>query len=154
MQTTAPTQVVWFKRDLRVTDHEPLVEAAKRGPVLGLYVYEPELLDSPEWDASHSVFIDECLAELEDNLQRLGGRLIYAVGRMPDILEELHRSIAFKALWSHEETGNHVTFMRDLRVKDWCASKGVIWTEHYQTGVTRRLRQRDGWAKRWTARMT
>ncbi|MEC8025225.1 MAG: deoxyribodipyrimidine photo-lyase/cryptochrome family protein, partial [Myxococcota bacterium] len=92
--------------------------------------------------------------ELEDNLQRLGGRLIYAVGRMPDILEELHRSIAFKALWSHEETGNHVTFMRDLRVKDWCASKGVVWTEHYQTGVTRRLRQRDGWAKRWNARMT
>ena len=37
-------QVVWFKRDLRVRDHAPLWHAAQRGPVLGLYVYEPELL--------------------------------------------------------------------------------------------------------------
>ena len=36
-------QVVWFKRDLRVVDHAPLLEAAQRGPVLPLYVVEPEL---------------------------------------------------------------------------------------------------------------
>ncbi|MFZ9965204.1 MAG: deoxyribodipyrimidine photo-lyase, partial [Terrimicrobiaceae bacterium] len=35
------TQLVWFKRDLRVEDHRPLAEAAKRGPVVCLYVYEP-----------------------------------------------------------------------------------------------------------------
>ena len=26
--TGSPVQVVWFKRDLRITDHEPLAEAA------------------------------------------------------------------------------------------------------------------------------
>ena len=30
--------VVWFKRDLRVQDHWPLLEAAQRGPVLCLYL--------------------------------------------------------------------------------------------------------------------
>jgi deoxyribodipyrimidine photo-lyase len=34
-------QLVWFKRDLRVADHRPLVEAARRGPVLPLYIVEP-----------------------------------------------------------------------------------------------------------------
>lgn len=53
-----PWEIVWFKRDLRVTDHRPLIEAAFRGPVLGLYVYEPEILASAEFDASHLVFIN------------------------------------------------------------------------------------------------
>ena len=36
-------QLVWFKRDLRVKDHKPLQQALLRGPVLPLYVVEPEL---------------------------------------------------------------------------------------------------------------
>lgn len=36
-----PVQIVWFKRDLRVRDHRPLTTAARRGPVLPLYVAEP-----------------------------------------------------------------------------------------------------------------
>ena len=39
---TAGVQVVWFKRDLRVNDHRPLARAAERGPIVGLWVYEPE----------------------------------------------------------------------------------------------------------------
>ena len=38
----AALQLVWFKRDLRVVDHRPLVEAQQLGPVLPLYVVEPE----------------------------------------------------------------------------------------------------------------
>ncbi len=34
-------QLVWFKRDLRVEDHEPLYQAAQRGPVICLYIDEP-----------------------------------------------------------------------------------------------------------------
>ena len=35
--------IVWFKRDLRLADHEALAQAAKLGPVLPLYILEPEL---------------------------------------------------------------------------------------------------------------
>ena len=34
---TAPV-VVWFKRDLRVDDHEALAAAAEDGPIIPLYV--------------------------------------------------------------------------------------------------------------------
>lgn len=40
-------QVVWFKRDLRVRDHRPLLEACARGPVLALYCFEPSLMREP-----------------------------------------------------------------------------------------------------------
>ena len=44
-------QVVWFKRDLRLADHRPLAEAARRGPVLPLFVVEPDFWRLPELSA-------------------------------------------------------------------------------------------------------
>lgn len=54
----AGAEVVWFKRDLRVRDHRPLLNASRSGrPIVCLYVDEPELLHSDEWDERHSTFI-------------------------------------------------------------------------------------------------
>ncbi|MDA0892829.1 MAG: deoxyribodipyrimidine photo-lyase, partial [Proteobacteria bacterium] len=42
--------VVWFKRDLRLADHQPLAEAIAHGdPVLLLYIVEPALLKNPHY---------------------------------------------------------------------------------------------------------
>lgn len=148
-----PWQVVWFKRDLRIRDHAPLVQAAASGPVLGVYLYEPELLSSPEWDPSHSRFIADALRELAREFEGRGGRLLLRRGEAVEELERLHREIGFTALWSHEETGNRITFDRDLRVGRWCRDRGVRWEEIRQDGVIRRLRSRDGWAERWNRTM-
>ncbi|MCX6869883.1 MAG: deoxyribodipyrimidine photo-lyase [Verrucomicrobia bacterium] len=147
-------QVVWFKRDLRICDHAPLIEALQQGPVLGLYLYETELLQSPEWDASHSRFIAEALRELETEWTRRGGCLLLRRGEAVEQLERLHRETGFLRLWSHEETGNRLTFDRDLRVARWCRNRGIDWQERRQDGVVRRLRTRDGWAERWAKSMS
>jgi len=153
--TTAPVpwQVVWFKRDLRIWDHAPLVEAAALGPVLGLYLYEPELLGSPEWDPIHSEFMAQALRELDAEFTARGGRLLLRRGEAVEELERLHREAGFSTLWSHEETGHRITFDRDLRVARWCRDRGVRWEERRQDGVIRRLRSRDGWAERWNRTM-
>ena len=147
-------QVVWFKRDLRVHDHRPLAEAAARGDVLCLYVYEPELFGTPELGALHLGFINESLAELQQRLRELGGDLTLRVGRMPDVLEQLHREHPIQAIHSHRETGNRVTFDRDIRVAEWARHHGIPWHEWNQFGVIRRLRTRDGWAARWNRFMS
>ncbi len=142
-------QVVWFKRDLRIHDHRPLAEAAARGEVLCLYVYEPELFDTPELGALHLGFIHESLVSLRERLRALGADLTLRVGRMPDVLEQLHREYPISAIHSHRETGNRVTFDRDLRVAEWAQHHGIPWHEWNQFGVIRKLRSRDGWAARW-----
>ncbi len=154
MTPTGPVQLVWYKRDLRVADHEPLVRAASRGPVIALYVYEPSVLRSPEFDACHLAFINDCLRELQDSLARLGCPLLVRTGECPEVLQEIHRSHGIRTLWSHEETGLEVTYARDRRVADWCRSEGIEWQELPQYGVIRRLRTRDGWARRWDQRMS
>jgi len=36
------TDIVWFKRDLRVNDHEPLYRASKKNKVIPLYIVDPQ----------------------------------------------------------------------------------------------------------------
>jgi deoxyribodipyrimidine photo-lyase len=146
-------QWVWFKRDLRVADHEPLSRAAERGSVAGVYIYEPSVMLSPEFDRCHFDFISDSLIELRESLARIGCPLLLLVGEMPDTLEVLRRTYGIAALWSHEETGLGVTYARDKRVAAWCRAHGIAWREIPQNGVIRRLKTRDGWARRWDARM-
>ncbi|MEM8606333.1 MAG: FAD-binding domain-containing protein [Myxococcota bacterium] len=147
-------QVVWYKRDLRVEDHRPLVEAAVQGQVLCLYVYEPEIFEAAETRAMHAEFINESLLELRDTLRELGGDLTLRVGSMTEVLESLHEQVPISALFSHRETGNAATYERDLRVADWVRARGIPWHEYDQFGVVRRLKTRDGWAARWNRRMS
>lgn len=141
--------VVWFKRDLRIRDHRPLAEAAARGTVLCIYIYEPALFATPELGALQLGFINESILELRERLRELGGELTLRVGRMPEVLGELHREHLISAIHSHRETGNRVTFDRDLRVADWARHHGIQWHEWNQFGVIRKLGTRDGWAARW-----
>ena len=57
-------RVVWFKRDLRLHDHAALVHAARQGPVLCLYIVEPQLWAQPDAALQHFEFVRESLAEL------------------------------------------------------------------------------------------
>ncbi len=146
--------LVWLKRDLRIDDHEPLATAVLSGPCIVLYVYEPEYYGSAEFAPAHHHFIDACLRELEEAVRARGGTLVYRVGTVPDVLESLHADVPILSVHSHEETGTALTYARDRRVRAWCRARGIPWIEYAQTGVVRGLRSRDGWAKRWNARMT
>ncbi|MEM6289646.1 MAG: deoxyribodipyrimidine photo-lyase [Myxococcota bacterium] len=147
------TQLVWFKRDLRLDDHVPLHQALARGPVLGLYIFEPEVLRAPESDPCHWAFVLQSLAELRDAFEARGGRFLVRTGEAVAVLDALHEQTKFDRLWSHEETGLGVTFERDKRVKRWARSLRLPWTEVAQHGVVRPLPKRAGWASRWNKRM-
>ncbi|QID19840.1 deoxyribodipyrimidine photo-lyase [Nitrogeniibacter mangrovi] len=143
-------QIVWFKRDLRVHDHRPLVEAAAAGPVFPLYIIEPGLWQQPEAALRQWRFIRQSLDELDRALRALGSPgLIVRQGDAVEVLERIRGHFGKAALWSHEETGNMWTFCRDAAILAWCRAHGVPWREYRQDGVLRRLRSRDGWAAHW-----
>ena len=127
------TSVVWFKRDLRLHDHAPLVAAAQHGPVLALHITEPSLLASDLFDASHGDFIEQSLADLAQALARCGGRLVRRYGEVVPVLHALHQATRFTQLWSHEETGQRLTWDRDRAVAAWCRAHRVGWTELHKT---------------------
>ena len=142
-------QVVWFKRDLRIQDHRALVRAAAHGPVLPLYVAEPELWREPDASGRQWAFVTDCLRAVREDLAALGQPLIVRTGNVVDVLTEFRRLHGISALWSHEETGNGWTFARDREVAAWCRAHGIPWHEIQNHGVQRRLKSRDGWAGAW-----
>ncbi len=147
------TQLVWFKRDLRVVDHAPLAAAAAAGPVLPVYVIEPGYWQQPDTATRHWSFIRESLIELDAALRGLGAPLWVLQGDLPDVFARLHARLPFAAVHAHEETGNAWTYARDRAVAAWCRSAGVALHETPQFGVVRPLPNRDVWSKHWDQRM-
>jgi deoxyribodipyrimidine photo-lyase len=145
--------LVWFKRDLRLADHAPLAAAAASAQAVGLFIIEPEWLQSPEFDPQHAAFALASLAPLRAALAARGLPLLVRTGPACTVLAELRRTYRCTHLFSHEETGPGWTYDRDRAVAAWCRAHGVVWQEWPQTGVVRRLKTRSGWAARWAARM-
>jgi len=146
--------VVWFKRDLRSSmNHALLQGVGSEWPVLPLYIVEPEYWSQPDASHRHYQFMSECLAELRADLAAIGQPLILRVGAARDVLDQLSNQVQVRLILSHEETGNAWTFERDKAVQAWCRERGVPWTEIWQNGVVRGLKDRNGWARNWSQRM-
>jgi deoxyribodipyrimidine photo-lyase len=145
--------LVWFKRDLRCTDHAPLHAAQRAGAGAALFVFEPAWLDSPECEVQHAAFALQCLAPLRKDLSARGLPLLVRHGDAVAVLQALHAQLGFTHLLSHEETGPGWSYDRDRAVQRWARATGVTWLQWPQTGVVRPLRNRQGWAAHWQARM-
>jgi len=146
--------LVWFKRDLRVQDHAPLIAAQTEGPVLPVYVVEPGYWANSYTSGRQWQFLRESVIALDDALTARGQPLWTAVGDIEMVLTRLHQRFGFQVMHSHMETGPEWTFARDQRVHGWCRAAGVRWVEHRQHGVVRGLKTRTGWARQWSALMS
>src|SRR6056297_3190978 len=141
---TAPV-ICWFKRDLRVQDHPALAHAARLGPVIPLYIVEPQMWAQTDASGRQYAFLRETLDSLRAALSGIGLPLVLRVGEAVPMLEDLRAAHGATHLVSHEETGNGWSFARDRRVAAWARGQGVTWHEVPQCGVLRRLDNRDRW---------
>lgn len=163
--------VVWFKKDLRLSDHAPLAWAAEQArlhsaAVLPVWVYEPQAWQQADASARHLGFANECLADLQTHIAhvpaaQLGGQssaqLLRCHGDMLGVLTKLKAALGSFSLVSHEETGNGWSYARDKAVAAWCKANGVAWQQFPSNAVVRALHARGGgrdrWSAHWAARM-
>ena len=73
------TEVIWFKRDLRLRDHPPLLQAIDSAALSGqsllpLFFVEPERLKQPDTSEIHLHWELDCARALDRELQRRGSR--------------------------------------------------------------------------------
>jgi deoxyribodipyrimidine photo-lyase len=124
--------LVWYKRDLRVTDHPSLTLAAGLGPVLPVYIADPQAWAQPDAAARHWDFVAEALASLRGDLAALGAPLVVRVGETVRVLARLCKQHAITHIVSHAETGlgrdRGWDVARDRLVAAWAAEAGIDWT--------------------------
>ncbi len=87
-----PNSIIWFRRDLRLSDHPALVEAVERargdGEVVPLFVIDDRLW-GPSGD-NRRAFLVGCLRELDD---AIGGHLVVRHGDPAKVVPALAREV-------------------------------------------------------------
>lgn len=142
--------ILWFKRDLRLADHRPLLEAIADGkPLLLLYIFEPELLADPHYSMRHWRFVWQSLEDLNEQLHGLNAQIQIVEGEALKTFMQINQEHQIFAIYSHEEVGLKLTFDRDLRIKTWCNAEGINWHESPCGAVIRAARDRRGWQRNW-----
>lgn len=145
--------LVWFKRDLRITDHKPLSKAILLGkPVVLLYVFEPSLVNDPHYDERHWRFVWESLEDMKSQSPETF-ILNIVFDEVINVLEKISTKYNIDTIFSHEETGIETTYMRDKSIKTWCVKRKVQWVEIPTNAVYRGLMSRSDWKDRWKKRV-
>ena len=147
--------IVWYKRDLRFTDHEPLYFAQCSGlPLLLIYLFEPSVMAAPDSDERHWRFIYESLTEMNEKLMEKNAQIFIFHNEAEIVFQNLAELYNIKTVFSSEETGNALTYSRDKRIKKLFDKRHIQWSEYQTNGVVRRLKSRKEWGGLWESYMT
>ena len=165
--------VIWLKKDIRLHDHGPFAHVARSGrPFLLVFIYEPSQLSHYSVHGSHIHFANEGLLDLERRIKSMcivgnnkdmpGNNkdmphpdstspcITFMNGEAVEIFEKIHREYyTIGKILAHEETGHLASYARDKAVKRWCRKMNIEFTEFSQTGVTRGLKKRDNFIKKY-----
>jgi deoxyribodipyrimidine photo-lyase len=144
--------IVWFKRDLRLLDHEPLMRALSSNvPALLLYIFEPILLNDAHYSKRHFDFIKQSLVNMNEKLAAVGSQLLVIEGDAMQVFETLQNTFDIRNVFSHQETGLLITYKRDATLKEYFKSHKINWSESIANGVVRGLKNRTNWKEHWIA---
>ena len=123
--------VVWLKRDLRLSDHKPLRLAVENGkPFIILYAFEPLYYCHSDFDIRHAQFIWQSLTDLKKEVP-----ITIAHSDIIHIFDLLQSEFLIHNIYSYQETGLEHTYKRDLEFQEYCQCNGLNWIECQQNGV-------------------
>jgi deoxyribodipyrimidine photo-lyase len=94
---TAP-QIVWLRRDLRLSDQPALHAAAKAGPVIAVYVLDDETPKHRKMGGASRWWLRHSLAALDADLRKIGSRLILRRGEAAQVIADLARETGAAAV--------------------------------------------------------
>lgn len=110
--------IVWFRNDLRITDHQPLTESLRRGKTVGIYCFDPRMFSGIRYgfkktDSLRAQFLIESVRNLRENLN---GNLIIRLGKPEEAIPRLAERIGAEAVFcSAEVTSEEIDVEKSVR---------------------------------------
>ena len=100
--------LIWYRNDLRIEDHEPLVRASDEGQIAALYCFDPRQFKELDYGFSktgsiRAQFLIESIQTLREKLRGMGGDLLVRLGKPEDIIPGLVDEFKIDQLFYHAE---------------------------------------------------
>jgi deoxyribodipyrimidine photo-lyase len=169
--------IVWFKRDLRLHDHEPLWFAGQASDFLNkgidflqkndtdeptepqgvatllLYIFEPSVMAHYDADVRHFRFVYESLVDINKRLIVNNLQVLLCHNEAEFVFKKLMDKFDIQTVFSHQEIGTNLTFDRDKLLKKLFKSNKINWKETPSGGIQRGLKHRQSWKEDWLSTM-
>lgn len=98
-------QVMWFRRDLRLTDNAALYHALKIGvPVVPVFIFDRNILDKLEDKADRRVeFIHAALSAMQQQLAPMGSSLEVYYGYPEEVFKQLTETFTIECVYTNHD---------------------------------------------------
>ena len=95
------SSIWWIRRDVRLEDQPALWAAMERGPVIPLFILDPDLLR--QTPGRRQAFLFDGLRDLDAGLRRRGARLVVRAGKPVDVLPQVMDEAEADAVFAEED---------------------------------------------------
>ncbi len=144
--TKTRVNIVWFKRDLRLSDHLPLQMALQGNhPVLLLYIFDPLIMAQPEHSPRHWRFVMQSLREMKSRLEAKGLSFNMIYGASKEVFQHLIRLYQIQGIYTHLEVGLKASRDRDEVVLSLFKENRTKYYQFEQDTVEKNRMDRKGW---------
>lgn len=150
-----PINIIWLKRDLRISDHQPLLVAMDQDTTsLLIHIFEPSMMDRLDTSLRHLQFRYHSLRDMNQRLRDYQLDVTICEGEATEIFKALITQFDIQNVYSHQESGTAQTWQRDKAVLGILSKNNIPWTEFQRDGIQRGIRNRLGWDKAWYVTMS
>jgi deoxyribodipyrimidine photo-lyase len=119
------SKIIWHRRDLRLDDHPALSHATKTDDaLLGVFIFDPKILQGGMTGTAQVAFMLGCLAELEESYRAMGSELLFFMGDAEKVLRKLVIEIEVTSLYFNQDVEPYA-IERDRLVKNSLEELGI-----------------------------
>lgn len=107
-----------FQRDLRISAHQGLIEASKKGePIVPIFIFDPRQLEKhPHFSSNGLHFLLDCLESLDEALKELGTQLYVFIGIPTEVLPQLFEYFSVRSCyWGKDVSPFYQLKSREIR---------------------------------------
>ena len=147
--------IVWLKRDLRSQDHEPFYNAENSNiKYFAIYIFEPSMISYPDTSLRHLMFTYQSILALNKTLAPFNRKVEIFYGEALEIFSYLNKSFNIKSVFSYQESGIEISWVRDKKVQNYFKLNKIDWHQFQRDGIIRGIKTRENWRKQWKLKMS
>jgi deoxyribodipyrimidine photo-lyase len=117
--------VFWFRRDLRLEDNVALYKATlEKKPVIPLFIFDTEILDSLPKEDARITFIYNTLKEIDAELKMLKSSVLIKIGKPIEVWKNLISEYQIDKVFYNKDYEPYA-IARDLEITQFLKSKNI-----------------------------